>query len=195
MSSFYFPPGIVCKCTWNAVCLAWMKVMVLCSHYCWFWVGKCYNKVNTWFVVTFSLPTGEKNVTTSQNVKVAGAYGTLPIIFLHFFFENWLKSTSIHSSINAHEKYTMRDYLVKEAFYLSVQCSTKVPFQWVCWGLLYRVTLSWPTRPRLLEFLVFTLTGFPLFRADKIPWLFQYFFPFSSIFLMFYFFNWKLYPF
>ena len=37
--------------------------------------------------------------------------------------------------------------------------------------------------------------GFPLFRADKIPWLFQFFFPFSSIFLMFYFFNWKLHPF
>ena len=41
-------------------------------------VGNCDNKVNT-FVVTFSLSTGEKNV-TSQNVKVADAKGSLPHI-------------------------------------------------------------------------------------------------------------------
>ena len=27
------------------------------------------------------------------------------------------------------------------------------------------------------------LTGFPLFRTDKIPWLFQYFLPFFQYFL------------
>ena len=37
-------------------------------------MGKCDNKVNTSFVVTFSLPTGEKNV-TSQNAEVADAKG------------------------------------------------------------------------------------------------------------------------
>ena len=42
-----------------------------CSHR----VGKCDNKVNTSFVVTFSLPTGEKNV-TSQNVEVTDAKGS-----------------------------------------------------------------------------------------------------------------------
>ena len=45
----------------------------------------------------------------------------------------------------------------------------------------------------------YTSSGFPLFRTDKIPWLFpdfsSIFLPFSSIFLMFYFFNWKLDPF
>ena len=35
------------------------------------------------------------------------------------------------------------------------------------------------------------ISGFPLFRTDKIPWLFQYFLPFSSIFLMFWFFKLK----
>ena len=41
-------------------------------------------------------------------------------------------------------------------------------------------------------------SGFPLFPlccSDKIPWLFQYFLPFSSIFLMFCFFNWTFDPF
>ena len=41
-------------------------------------LGICDNKVDTSFVVTFSLPKGEKNVMTSQNVKVAEASGTLP---------------------------------------------------------------------------------------------------------------------
>ena len=34
-------------------------------------VGKCDNKVNTSVVVTFLLPTEEKNVTTSQNAEMA----------------------------------------------------------------------------------------------------------------------------
>ena len=41
-------------------------------------IGKCDKKVNTSFVITFSLPKGEKNVMTSQNVEVAEAYRTLP---------------------------------------------------------------------------------------------------------------------
>ena len=35
------------------------------------------NKVNTSFVITFSLPVEEKNIMTGQNVEVAEANGTL----------------------------------------------------------------------------------------------------------------------
>ena len=44
--------------------------------------------------------------------------------------------------------------------------------------------------------LIYLNTGFPLFRTDKIPWLFQYFFSnFPVFFLVFCFLYWKLDPF
>ena len=46
----------------NAICLALMKVLTFMSHFC-----------SLHLVVTFSLPLGEENVTTSQNVEAAGA--------------------------------------------------------------------------------------------------------------------------
>ena len=42
---------------------------------------KCDNKVNPSFIVSFSLPTGEKNVTDqSKMLEVADTYGSLPAL-------------------------------------------------------------------------------------------------------------------
>ena len=69
-----------------------------------------------------------------------------------------------------------------EPFILGVQ----VPF------ISFTVLSQAPTMTSSQKLKKYTWTvvksGFPLFRADKIPWLLQYFFQISSIFLMFYFF-------
>ena len=55
-----------------------MRQLRLCCHiFIAKRVEKSDNKVSTSFVVAFSLPIGEKNV-TSQNVEVTDAKGSLP---------------------------------------------------------------------------------------------------------------------
>ena len=39
----------------------------------WNWAGKCHNKVNTAFVVTFLLPIWKTNVSVSPNIEMADA--------------------------------------------------------------------------------------------------------------------------
>ena len=57
------------------------------------------------------------------------------------------------------------------------------------WQLTAEVTVLGITNYQCSDDPKIELTaGFPLFWTDKIPWLFQYFLPFSSIFLMFYYF-------
>ena len=76
----YFLYGILCN---EHVYFVLMKVVTLSllSHFCSLQGRKCNNKVNTSFVVvTFSMPAGEINVTTSQNVEVAAAYASIPAV-------------------------------------------------------------------------------------------------------------------
>ena len=58
----------------------WSKPWLCCHIFVAYQVGKCDNKVNTSFVVTFSLPLERKMWPQVKMLGVAYAYGSLPFI-------------------------------------------------------------------------------------------------------------------
>ena len=60
----------------------WYRLWLCSDSFVAYRVGKCDNNINTSFVVIFTLPLGERNVMTSQNVEVTDAHGTFPFQFI-----------------------------------------------------------------------------------------------------------------
>ena len=85
----------------------------------------------------------------------------------------------------------------KTTYYRPFLCQKfRSSFSWSKILTISTFLLKWPNNyTGMYEMAKVTRSGFPLFRTDKIPWLFQYLFPFFQYFLMFCFLNWKLDPF